>query len=136
MIKVKIIDKWKKKREEKFCYIVDINTLRKYLEHENKFIIEHHCEAGANLNIYINQEKHHIQTWNYMASDDQLEQAKGLINYYDEKEYQTIDELINNHLNNMDTYFKIKLLEGDSVILNEYKANHPELKLENYDEKM
>ena len=49
-----------------FFYVVDEETLRKYLNDELNYSLENRLEASANLNIYLNGEKHHIQIWNYI----------------------------------------------------------------------
>lgn len=35
-------------------------------------------------------------------------------------------------LNEIKEYFKIELIDADSVFLNEYRDKHPELKVEDY----
>lgn len=120
------------KMNQGFFYIVDIETLKKHLEKDLNFSIEHNLEASANLNLYLGGSKHHIQIWNYSASSFKDDQEKGLIIYYDEEEYRTLDELYNARLNNMPNYFKIELIDGDDVFLNKYKEEHPELKVEDY----
>ena len=109
-----------------YYYVVDEQTLKKNLEDELNFSIENNLEASANLNIYLNGEKHHIKITNY---DDQ---NKGLIIYYDEDEFKTLEELYNSKLNNLPEYFKIELIDMDNTFLNEYKKAHPELKIEEY----
>lgn len=112
-----------------FYYVVDEKTLKKYLEDDLKFSLENDLEASANLNIYLNGEKHHIQIWNY---DDENILKEKLIIYYDKEEFKTLEELYNCKLNNLPKYFKIELIDTDSIFLNEYKKEHPELKIENY----
>ncbi len=113
-----------------FYYVVDEKALKEYLERELNFSIENSLEASANLNIYLNNEKHHIQVCNY--ADSQFEKEKGLIVYYDKEEYKTLEELYNSKLNNLPEYFKIELIDMDNDFLKEYKKNHPELNIENY----
>jgi hypothetical protein len=115
-----------------FIYIVDEETLRKHLEQNLKFSLDNNLEASANLNIYINNEKHHIQIWNFSASNFKDEKVKGLIINYDDLEFKTIEDLMKNKLNNLPKYFKIELIDSDEVFLNEFKKNHPELKEEDY----
>jgi uncharacterized protein YlbG (UPF0298 family) len=115
-----------------FYYVVDEQILKKHLEDELKFSIENRLEASANLNIYLNGEKHHIQIWNYAESNYDEEKNKGLIIYYDENEFKTLEELYNSKLNNLPEYFKIELIDMDNKFLNEYKKTHPELKIDNY----
>ncbi len=115
-----------------FYYVVDEQTLKEYLEKELNFSIENKLEASANLNIYLNNEKHHIQIWNYTGSSFEDEKEKGLIIYYDKEQYKTLEELYNSKLNNLPDYFKIELIDLDNEYLSDYKKNHPELKIENY----
>ena len=89
-------------------------------------------EASADLNLYVNAQKHHIQIWNYTASKFESEREKGLIFYYDEEEFRTLEDLMSRKLNHLPDYFKIELILGDDVGLNEYKRNHPELKEEDF----
>lgn len=126
------------KLNEGFLYVIDINILKKYLEDELEFSISNDLEASANLNIYYKGEKHHIQIWDFRASNFADERTKGLIVYYDDAEYKSIEELMENaiianiRLKDIKDYFKIELIDCDSVFLNEYKSQHPELKVEDY----
>ena len=113
-----------------FYYVVDEKTLKEYLEEELNFSIENEIEASANLNIYLNNEKHHIQIWNHAESS--FEEEKGLIIYYDEEEYKTLEELYNSKLNGLPEYFKIELIDISDTFLDDYKKSHPELKVEDY----
>ena len=115
-----------------FFYVIDEKTLKEFLERDLKFSLENKLEASANLNIYLNNEKHHIQIWNHSESSFEEEKVKGLIIYYDDEEYKTLEELYNSKLNNLPEYFKIELLDTDDSYLNDYKKSHPELKIENY----
>lgn len=115
-----------------YYYVVDEKTLKEYLEKELNFSIENRLEASANLNIYLNNEKHHIQIYNYLESSVQEDNEKGLIIYYDNDEYKTLEELYSSRLNNLPEYFKIELIDMDDAYLNDYKKTHPELKTENY----
>ena len=115
-----------------FIYIVDIDTLEKYLKRELEFSLKNDLEASADLNLYVNAKKHHIQIWNYTASKFESEREKGLVFYYDEEEFRTLEDLMSQKLDNLPDYFKIELILGDDVGLNEYKRNHPELKEEDF----
>lgn len=115
-----------------FIYIVDIDTLEKYLKRELEFSLKNDLEASADLNLYVNAKKHHIQIWNYTASKFESEREKGLIFYYDEEEFRTLEDLMSQKLDNLPDYFKIELILGDDAGLNEYKRSHPELKEENF----
>lgn len=121
-------DKW----NQNSTYIVDEETLRKYLKKEIDFSLEHNLEASADFNIYLHGEKHHIQLWNFGASRYKDEQVKGFLFYFDEKEYPTIEELMKYELGHLPKYFKIELTLSDDVFLNEYKDKHPELREEDY----
>ena len=131
-----------KKMIEKFnqgyFYVVDINTLKESLNEELKFTLEHNLEASAHLNIYYKGEKHTIKIWNYAGGKFSLEKSKGLIVYYDDIEYKSIEELMENaiiantKLKEINEYFKIELLDADSVFLNDFMNNHPELNVEDY----
>ena len=102
------------------------------MENELNFSLENELEASAHLNIYLNHEKHLIQIWNYAASDWKDEKGKGLIIYYDEEEFKTLDELYTSKFIHLPKYFKIELLDMDDEYLNEYKKSHPELNIEDY----
>lgn len=115
-----------------FVYIVDADTLIRYLTRELEFSLKYNLEASANLNLYINGEKHHIQVWNYTASNFESERQKGLVVYYDDMEFAKLEDLISGKLDQMPVYFKIELIDGDDAELNEYKSNHPELREEDY----
>ena len=115
-----------------FYYIVNEEVFKQYLEKELTFSLEHNLEASADLNIYLLGEKHHIQIWNYDASEIESERVKGLVVYYDKEEYKTLDDLYQNRLNNLPQYFKIELLVADDVFLNNYKEEHPELIIDDY----
>lgn len=127
------IIKWfKDKWNQSWTYIVTEEILREYLCREIQFSIKENLEASADLNIYLKGEKHHIQMWNYSASADRNEQSKGLVIYFDEKEYADIDELMDNQLGCLPEHFKVELTMGDDNFLNEYKASHPELREADY----
>lgn len=131
----KIMDKL----SQGFSYVVDTNTLKEYLEFELKYSLENNLEASAHCNVYYKGDKHQIQVWNYQASTFADEQVKGLIVYYDEIEYKSIEQLMEEatisgtKLKDINEYFKIEVLDVDSEFLNNYKKNHPELKVEDYE---
>ena len=130
----KMIEKF----NEGFFYVVDINTLRDYINEDLEITLEQKLEAGAHLNIYYNGDKHEIQVWNYAASDFQDEKEKGLIVYYDKIEYKSVEELFDNaiisntKLKDIKEFFKIELIDMDSNYFKEYQKKHPELKVEDY----
>lgn len=113
-------------------YVIDMDTLQKYLQEELDFSLSNNLEASADLNLYVNGEKHHIQIWNYAASSFKSEKVKGLVIYYDKDEYRTLEELYRNKLNNIPKYFKIEVPNFDNQKLEKYKEEHPELKIEDY----
>lgn len=113
-----------------FFYVVDKECLLNYLTEELQFSLENNLAACANLYVYIGEHKHHVSIWNYAATNE--DQDKGVKYYYDEEEYSTIDDLYQSRLVVLPDYFKIELIDGDSVYLNEYQAVHPNLKLEDY----
>ncbi len=130
----KMIEKF----NEGFFYVVDINTLRDYINEDLEITLDQKLEAGAHLNIYYKGDKHEIQVWNYAASDFQDEKEKGLIVYYDKIEYKSVEELFDNaiisntKLKDIKEFFKIELIDMDSNYFKEYQKKHPELKVEDY----
>lgn len=127
-----------KKLTAGYFYVVDIKTLNELLQKDLEFSLLNNLEVSTDLNIYYKEEKHHLQIWNHGASNFPEEKAKGLIIYYDDIEYKTIEECMNNatianiKLKDIEGYFKIELTESDSEFLNEYQKNHPELNVEDY----
>lgn len=115
-----------------FFYVVDPETLKDYLERDCKFSIDEKLQASANLNIYVDGSKHHVQIWNFAASDDPEEAAKGTIFYFDELEYTSLDMLYTQQLRFLPPFFKIELIDCDDVQLNAYRDSHPELRVEDY----
>ncbi len=115
---------------KKMFYVVDKPTLKQYLEKELEFSINEHLDASANLYLYLNGTKNHLQIWNYTDYIDENLRYKGIVVYYNESEFKSIDELFLNVLNNLPNYFKIELIDMDSVGLKQYRSSHPELKIE------
>ena len=138
MKKMGFFKKMIEKFNEGFFYVVDINTLRDYINEDLEITLDQKLEAGAHLNIYYNGDKHEIQVWNYAASDFQDEKEKGLIVYYDKIEYKSVEELFDNaiisntKLKDIKEFFKIELIDMDSNYFKEYQKKHPELKVEDY----
>lgn len=126
------LKKWFEKIMSGFFYVVDLETFREYLEREKRFSLEENLEACVNLTLYVNGEKHPVEIWNYGASADAEEQAKGFRAFYDEKEFLSIEDMIRVKMSNLPAYFKIELTDADNVWLNEYKENHPELRVEDF----
>ena len=133
-----LLKKMIEKLTQGYFYVVDINVLKEFLNDELKFTLENNLEASSHLKLYYKGEKHTIQVWNHAASNFADEKAKGLIVYYDDIEYKSIEELFENaiisniKLKDIKDYFKIELIDSDSVFLNEYKDQHPELNVEDY----
>lgn len=117
---------------KKMFYVVDKPILKQYLEKELEFSINEHLDASANLYLYLNSTKNHLQIWNYTDSIDENLRYKGIVVYYNESEFKSIDELFLNALNNLPEYFKIELIDMDNAFLNQYRSAHPELKIEDY----
>ena len=118
-----------------FFYVVNEETLKKYLQNEVNFSIENELEASADLNIYFNNEKHHIQilvnTEENTVIDKEVE--KSITIYYDDTdEYNSLDGFYSSCLNNLPEFFKIELINTDDAFLNEFKKAHPELNVEDY----
>ena len=110
----KLIDKI----NQECFFVVDINTLYEELNNDLKITLDENLEAGENINIYFHGEKHHIQIWNYAASDskDEIAIISGV------------------RLNEIKEFFKIELIDGFiSPFLKEYKDKHPELHIEDYE---
>ncbi|MBQ3257068.1 MAG: hypothetical protein IJA67_06630 [Oscillospiraceae bacterium] len=116
-------------------YIVDEETLRAYLQSEIDFSLAHNLESVADLYIHHNGQKHDLMIWNFAASRDREERNKGLLFYYDDEEFLSIDDLFAKRLTRLSGYFKIELKLGDSVFLNQYRDQHPELSTMLFDQK-
>lgn len=115
-----------------FFYVVDLETLMRHLERELKFSLDEKLQASANLNVYVGNQKHHVQIWNFSPSEDPEEAKKGVIFYYDDIEYTSLEHLYTQQLRFLPPRFKIELIDGDDVHLNAYKDAHPELRVEDY----
>lgn len=119
-----------------FHYLVDYDTLINYLKDEEIFSFENKLEASFHLYLYQEKQRHEIQSWHHNFSTFEDEKTKGHIIYYNGEEISNLDEFIANKLPRYEGYLLIELIDCDSVKLNEYKANHPELDvvayIENY----
>ena len=115
-----------------YYYVIDEKTLKKHLENELNFSLENRLEASANLNIYLDGKKHHIQIWNFTESIIEEDKEKGLVICFDKEEFKTLKELYKYKLNALPQYFKIELIDSDNNDLNEYKKMHPELRVKDY----
>lgn len=130
------------KLKNMFCgkleYVVDMKTFEEYLRKELQFTLENNLEACVNLYIFYKGEKHTINIWNFATSSLKNEQEKELSVTFDEIEYNSIDNLLNNatiannKLMDIEEYFVIELIDVDSEFLNQYKIMHPELNVEDY----
>ena len=114
-----------------FCYWVDMGALVEYMNQELAFSLENNLEASAQFYIYYNNEKHKIVVWNYAASNFKDERAKGLIVYFDDDEYKSIEEMVENaaigeiKLKDIKESFEIESIYIDIPFLKEYEKNHP-----------
>lgn len=113
-------------------YVVDVEVFREFMKRDLQFSIDENLQAASEINVYTGGEKHRVYAWNFSASEDEEEQKKGVKVYYDDEEFDSIDEMIDRKFNFQQGYFKIELTLSDDVWLNEYKANHPELNVEDY----
>lgn len=115
-----------------FFYVIDKDVLKDYLSQELDYAVSNNLEACANLYIYLSGKKHNITIWNYEASKNLEEKNKGVIFYYNDEEYKSLDELYERRIDSLNGFFKVELPDFDSKFLNEYKEAHPELKVEDY----
>lgn len=109
-----------------FFYVVDSDALKTYLEQACRFTLEENLVYVTELYIFTNAEKHHLEV--YL----QEEPGQGFEFHYDEETYLSMESLFFQKLRFLPPYFKINLPLGDDVWLNEYKAAHPELRVEDY----
>lgn len=115
-----------------YFYVIDLPTLREYLERSCRFAKENNLESAAELYLYLGGEKHLIGASNQSAGLDDDMPGNGFLFSFDEFEYASLDTMIRQKLSFLPPYFKINLPDGSDVWLNEYKKNHPELKVEDY----
>lgn len=113
-------------------YVVDLPTLREFLEQSCRFAKEHDLEYVTGLYLYLNGEKHFLWVSNQSAGLDGDMPGTGFIFTYDDFEYASLDSLVGQKLRFLPLYFKINLPDADDIFLNEYKKNHPELKVEDF----
>ena len=125
-----------KKNPYPFSYLVDYDTLIKYMREEENFSIENNLESGFHYYLYLNNEKVEVQSWYFSFSKIEEEAAKGSVYYWNKEEFNSLDSLIENKLGRFDNYVLIELIYSDNVMLNEYKKSHPELDIEKYIEEL
>ena len=115
-----------------FIYIVDKETLIKFLNEQIEFAKNNNLEMIEELNIYFNDSKYLLSLYDYSYSNEENEREKGISVLFENKEYKTVNNLFENGIINgiylRDIkYFKIELIYGDNINLNKYRENHPEL---------
>ena len=122
----------------KLEYFVEVKTFEEYLKKELEFSLENNLELCTDLKIFYKGETPHVNIWNFSAAISKSDQEKELSVIFDDIEYNTIDNLINNatiantKLVDFKEYFVIKLTYSDSEFLNNYKQAHQELNVEDY----
>lgn len=115
-----------------YFYVLDLETLKIYLQRACVFSQENKLESAATLYIYDSRGKHLLEVGNPYASVDNDIPGTGFIFSYDDYEFASLDSLYSQKLRFLPPYFKINLPDGDDAWLSEYKAKHPELKPEDY----
>ena len=100
-------------------YVIDKETLRTFLEEENSFANDNALELATDINIYINSEKLHVQI---------IEEVL----YCNGEKFHSIGDFINIKLDKNTQYFKVEPIGSNSVVFEQYKEQHPELKVEDY----
>ena len=110
-------------------YLVDYDTLIKYMQEEEKFSLDNNLEAGFHYYLYHDNDKTEIQSWHYIFSNFDSEKAKGNVYYWNKEEFNSLESLIENKLKNFNNgnYIKIELIDSNNAMLDEYKKNHPDL---------
>lgn len=113
-------------------YVVDLGTLRTYLEDACQFTLDEKLNYVTEVYIYAGGEKIHLEAWTQSESLDDDMPGKGFVFTCDDVEYFSLDSLFAQKLRFLPPYFKINLPLGDDVWLNKYKAEHPELRVEDF----
>lgn len=108
-----------------FSYLVDYETLIKYMKEEEKLSLENSLEAGFHYYFYRGNEKNEVQSWHYTFSDS--EKDKGNVYYWNKEEFGSLDDLINNKIAKFDDYVLIELIDSNNSVLDDFKKNHQEL---------
>lgn len=109
-----------------FSYVVDQDALKTYLEQTCRLTLEENLTYATELYLYINGEKHHLEVWL------QEEPKQGFEFHWDKETYFSLDDLYFQKLRFLPPHFKINYPLGSDAWLNEYKAAHPELRVEDY----
>lgn len=118
-----------------FSYLVDYDTLIKYMKEEENYCMEDKLVAGFHYYIYLTNEKIEVQAWHYSFSNIASEKSKGDIFYWNKEEFNSLESLIKNKIKQYDGHVLIELIDSDNKMLNEYKNNHEELDVKAYIEK-
>lgn len=113
-----------------YFYILDKETFIYYLNEQVNFASENDLEAVENLNICSASKKYNLSIWDFTKANTKEE--KGFSVMFNNQEYHSINNLfqtayLEDTLLDKIDYFKIELVNGDSVFLNKYKEEHPEL---------
>lgn len=109
-----------------FFYLVDYNTLLKYMKSDDEFSFQHNLEASFHFYLYKNSQKIEIQSWHFTDNNQKN------IYYYNKEEFNNLDDLVNQRLKGLNSPILIELIDGDNVMLNNYKKEHPELNIIDY----
>lgn len=119
-----------------FSYLVDYETLVKYMREEEKFSFDNSLEAGFHYYLYYDNEKIEIQSWHYIFSSFDSEKNKGNIYYWDKEEFDSLESLIENKIKKFSGYILIELIDSDNAMLNDFRNNHKELDVNKYIEQL
>lgn len=117
-------------------YLVDYETLIKYMKEEEKFSFDNSLEAGFHYYLYYNKEKIEIQSWHYIFSSFDSEKSKGNIYYWGKEKFDSLESLIENKIKNFSGYMLIELIGSDNAMLNDFRNNHKELDVNKYIEQL
>ena len=115
-----------------FSYLVDYETLIRYMREEEKFSFDNNLEAGFHYYLYRGDKKVEIQSWHYIFSNFDSEKIKGNVYYWNKEEFDSLESLIENRIDKFNDYTLIELIDSDNAMLNEYKKNHKDLDINKY----
>lgn len=79
-------------------YVIDLPTLKTYLENCIQFAREEKLELCAKLTVHDGRGKHSLMVCNPAASMDEDMKGAGLLFQYDDMEYSSLDMLISQKL--------------------------------------